>query len=52
MTYPALFLEAFRNSLEANADQDSALGLFVEALRGTTPELTGRVMDDLKHPLL
>ena len=52
MNYPVLFIEAFRNSLEANADRDSALGLFIEALQDVTPVLTGRVMDDLKHPLL
>ena len=52
MTYPALFIKALRNCLGANADQDSALGLFIEALQDVTPVSTGRVMDDLKHPLL
>ncbi len=52
MTYPALFIKALRNSLAANSDQDSALGLFIEALQDVTPALTGYVMDDLKHPLL
>ncbi len=52
MTSPARFIKAFRKCLEANADRDSDLGLFTEALRNVTPVLTDRVMDDLKHPLL
>ncbi len=52
MTYPVLFIKALQNVLEANADQDSALGLFIEALQDVTPVSTGWDMDDLKHPLL
>jgi mannose-6-phosphate isomerase-like protein (cupin superfamily) len=52
MTCPTLFIKALRNSLEANSDQDSALGLFIEALQDVTPALTDCVMGDLKHPLL
>ncbi len=52
MTYSALFIKAFQKCLEAKADQDSALGLFIEALQDVTPVLTGCVMEDLKHPLL
>ena len=52
MNYPALFTEAFRNCLEANADRDGDLGPFIEALRDVAPVLTDSVMDDLTHPLL
>jgi len=52
MTDSVLFINALRNSLEANADQDSALCLFIEALQDVPPVSTGCVMDDLKHPLL
>ena len=52
MTSPVLFIKALRNCLEAHADQDCALGLFIEALKDVTPVSTGCVMDDLKHPLL
>ena len=52
MTHPALFINALRGCLEANADQDGALDLFIEALQDVTPELTNCDMDDLKHPLL
>ena len=52
MTDSVLFINALRNSLEANADQDSALCLFIEALQDVPPVLTGCAMDDLKHPLL
>ncbi len=52
MTDPALFIKALRNRLAANADQDSALGRFIEALQDVTPVVTGCALDDLKHPLL
>ena len=52
MTNPILFIEAFRKSLTANADLDSALCPFIEALRDVTPVLRDCVVDDLKHPLL
>ena len=52
MTYPALFIETFRNCLEATAGQDGALGLFIEALQDVAPGSAGCVLDDLKHPLL
>jgi len=52
MTSPAIFIKALRNSLAAEADQDSALELFIEALQDVTPVLTDSVMDDLGHPLL
>ncbi len=52
MTDPAILIRALRNSLAVHADQDSALGVFVEALQDVTPVLTDRVADELKHPLL
>jgi mannose-6-phosphate isomerase-like protein (cupin superfamily) len=52
MTDPAIFIKALRNSLAANADQDSALGVFIEALQDVTPVQTDCVTDDLQHPLL
>ena len=52
MTDPATFIKALQNSLAAEADQDSALELFIEALEGVAQVLTNSVMDDLDHPLL
>ena len=51
MTHPALFINALRGCLEANADQDGALDPFIEALRDVAPVPTGCVMDDLKHTM-
>ena len=52
MNYSALFIEAFRNCLEAKAERDSDLAPFIEALRDVTPVAADGNMEDLTHPLL
>jgi mannose-6-phosphate isomerase-like protein (cupin superfamily) len=52
MLDPVIFINALQNRLSVNADQDSALNIFIEALQDIFPVSTDCVTDDLKHPLL